>query len=177
MPYKDKSSANAYWKKRIADENLDRELNPEFYMHTFKVCTTCNAEKCLMDFSPAKAICKVCNGVKSASNRRRSPELSLWRNARKRARDLGREFTITPEDCKIPELCPVLGIPMSVADYKPGTIGANPNSPSLDRIDSTKGYTPENTRVISYRANALKSDATPDELRRILAYVEGRLLF
>ena len=38
------------------------------------------------------------------------------------------------------------------------------NSPSLDRIDSSKGYTPDNVWVISRRANIIKHDATLEEL-------------
>jgi hypothetical protein len=46
----------------------------------------------------------------------------------------------------------------------------------LDRIDNSKGYTPSNIQVISWRANRIKADASADELRRVLAYMEGRLL-
>jgi hypothetical protein len=37
-------------------------------------------------------------------------------------------------------------------------------SPTLDRIDNSKGYIVGNVWVISMRANRLKSDATVDEL-------------
>jgi hypothetical protein len=41
--------------------------------------------------------------------------------------------------------------------------------PSLDRIDNNKGHVKGNVRMISYRANVLKSDATVEELTLVLA--------
>ncbi|KZR84453.1 hypothetical protein MITS9509_02606 [Synechococcus sp. MIT S9509] len=37
------------------------------------------------------------------------------------------------------------------------------NAPSLDRLDSNKGYTKENTVVISYKANVLKKAGKAQE--------------
>jgi hypothetical protein len=99
--------------------------------------------------------------------------IRLWQRAKQRARRDGREFTIFPEDIHIPDVCPVLGTPLLVG----GTYTKRANSPSLDRIDNSKGYTPDNICVISNRANNLKNDATPEEMRRVLAYMEGRLIF
>lgn len=82
-------------------------------------------------------------------------------SAKHRARTRGLPFNLSLSDINIPELCPVLGTLME--------------SPSLDRFDNTKGYTPDNVRVISKRANSLKSDATLDEMQRIVAYMEGKL--
>lgn len=59
--------------------------------------------------------------------------------------------------------CPVLGIELGWGDYRGGS------SASIDRIDSTKGYTKDNCRVISWRANRLKSDATFEELQLLAA--------
>lgn len=54
-------------------------------------------------------------------------------------------------------------------------MGANDDSPSIDRFDNALGYVKGNIRVISTRANLLKRDATVDEVRRLLAYMEGRV--
>jgi len=42
------------------------------------------------------------------------------------------------------------------------------HSPSIDRKDSKKGYTPDNIWVISNRANTLKNDATIQELELLV---------
>lgn len=49
------------------------------------------------------------------------------------------------------------------------------DSYSLDRIDSSKGYIKGNVWVISLRANRIKNDSTPDELRLIADKVDERL--
>jgi hypothetical protein len=70
------------------------------------------------------------------------------------------EFTIERSDVVIPEVCPVMGIPITPLER--GRM--NPGSPSLDRIDNSKGYTPDNVWVISWQANRMKSDASPEDL-------------
>ncbi len=90
-------------------------------------------------------------------------------SARYRARKFGFEFTLTRADIVIPELCPVLGVKLTVG------IRNSPTSPSLDRIDNTRGYVPGNVWVISARANRLKADASLAELRSLVAAIERRL--
>jgi hypothetical protein len=46
------------------------------------------------------------------------------------------------------------------------------SSPSLDRLENTEGYTLENTRVICYRCNEVKGDATLAELKIVIDYIE-----
>jgi hypothetical protein len=87
-------------------------------------------------------------------------------NARARARRLGIEFALDAKDIVIPKVCPVLGIPLVVRSK-----GKN-NSPSLDRKDNSKGYTSDNIRVISWRANDIKGNATVAELEKVLEYMK-----
>lgn len=94
----------------------------------------------------------------------------MFHDARKRAAKTGLEFSICVFDFVVPKHCPVLGIELQY-----GVGYRNDSSPSLDRIDSTKGYVPGNVLVISWRANRLKSDATLSELRLIAAYMEREL--
>lgn len=89
----------------------------------------------------------------------------LWMSAKARAFRRGMEFTITVEDVVIPTRCPVLGIEIVIEAGK----SVQPGAPSLDRIDNALGYTPANVRVISHRANALKRDASREEVALIYA--------
>jgi hypothetical protein len=47
------------------------------------------------------------------------------------------------------------------------------NAPSLDRIDSAKGYTIENTAVICIRCNTKKTDLTIQELQSLIRYMKS----
>lgn len=76
------------------------------------------------------------------------------------------EFSIFVEDIIIPENCPYLGIPLTF-------FGEKKQAPSIDRIDSTKGYTKENIQVISRLANSMKTNATKEEM---LAFAKGVLV-
>jgi hypothetical protein len=85
--------------------------------------------------------------------------------ARQRARRTGVEFSITEADIIIPERCPILGIPLST-----GAMEDRESSPSLDRIDNARGYVQGNVIVVSFRANRLKSDASPEELQKLATF-------
>jgi hypothetical protein len=97
------------------------------------------------------------------------PAYRLLCAARKRAKRLDLPCTIGLEHISVPTVCPVLGI---VLRLQPDGV-AHDDSPSLDRIVPARGYVPGNIRVISRRANAIKYNATADELRRVLQYVEA----
>lgn len=87
--------------------------------------------------------------------------------AKSRAKAKGLEFSLKPEDIVIPERCPVL---WHTLKHSYGSYGSGDWSPTIDRIDSTKGYTRDNVTVISARANRLKGDATVEELECIVSY-------
>lgn len=102
------------------------------------------------------------------SNRRANPKQTLFNRAKRRAAKKGFVFTITVDDIPdIPEVCPVLGFKLEF-----GSREDRSSSPSLDRIDNTKGYVPGNLQVISYRANQLKSDGTIEEFKKLVTYLE-----
>lgn len=85
---------------------------------------------------------------------------AMYIAARNRAKRKGIEFNIDETDITIPEICPLLEIPI---EY--GTKSNYDRSPSLDRIDNTKGYIKGNVWVISKKANAMKNSATFEELK------------
>jgi hypothetical protein len=91
--------------------------------------------------------------------RLQAPAGALWERARRRARERGLEFAIAKDAIVIPMRCPALGVPIRVGQVR------TENSPSLDRIDPSLGYIPGNVRVISDKANRLKSDRSLRELR------------
>lgn len=90
-------------------------------------------------------------------------------NARTRAKRKGVPCTITIDDVPpIPDTCPVLGIPLRI-----NNTAAQGDSPSLDRIVPELGYVPGNVMWISNRANSIKNDATPTELRAVADFYEN----
>ena len=96
------------------------------------------------------------------------PERMILKHAQGRAKKQGIPFNIEESDIVIPDVCPVLGLPLTKSIGMPTC-----NSPSLDKIIPDLGYVKGNIKVISYRANRLKNDASLAELRAIAAYVEA----
>ncbi len=104
--------------------------------------------------------------------KRIDPRLKLLYAARQRANKFGLEFTLTVDDIVIPEVCPIRGIKITDGTGTgPRNSSLNSSSASLDRINNQRGYTPDNVRVISRRANLVKSNASPAELIRIIVYM------
>lgn len=87
--------------------------------------------------------------------------------AKGRAKTYGLDFNIDIDDIIIPDTCPLLGVTLTVAK---GRHSPKRNSPSLDRIEPSKGYVKGNVWVISHKANSMKCDATLDEH---IAFVEN----
>lgn len=94
-------------------------------------------------------------------SRHKNPIAPMLTAARWRAKIKGLEFSLVKEDIVIPEYCPVLGLKLEKGFVR------QHNSPSLDRMDNSKGYTKDNIRVISLRANELKRDATVEEMEKL----------
>ncbi len=80
-------------------------------------------------------------------------------DARLRSAKKGLEFNIELEDIVIPAKCPILDIELT-----PNTNYSKASSPSIDRLDNTKGYIKGNVWVISTLANNMKNSATIDQL-------------
>lgn len=87
--------------------------------------------------------------------RRKTRINALRQEARKRELEVSVDFTKIEE----PTHCPLLGIEI---DYINGSCYVD--SPSYDRIDSSKGYVDGNVMIISGKANCMKRDATREEL-------------
>ncbi|ATS93379.1 endonuclease [Ralstonia phage DU_RP_I] len=113
-------------------------------------------------------ICKACTAGKMREWATSNPERALFNAAKARAKRTGLEFTITLDDVVIPERCPVFETPFVLKDGE--TAGGTGMAPSLDRVDSRRGYVPGNVAVISSRANRIKNNATPEELQALASY-------
>jgi len=100
-------------------------------------------------------------------------EKTMLNTARKRAKKNNIPFNLTEDYLKsiYPSdmICPVLGFEMSMG--LDGN-GWTDTSPSLDRIIPEKGYVQGNVVVVSMRANTIKRDATPEELRKVADFYE-----
>jgi hypothetical protein len=85
----------------------------------------------------------------------------MLKNAKIRAKAKGLAFDIALADIKIPEMCPILGIPIVCGRQKNNS---RKHSPSLDRIRPEDGYVKGNVQVISNMANSMKNAANAEEL-------------
>lgn len=137
-------------------------------------CVTCCRTRDRARYSKRRPACKayyeanketICararvHGRKKHAN---DPRHKMLSSAKHRAKKVGRECTLTLNDILIPEFCPLLGTKIVT-----GSRQVKSNSPTVDRKNSTKGYTPNNIWVISWRANRIKSDSTLEELKLVV---------
>ncbi len=108
-------------------------------------------------------LCCECNRLDKRRHATNNQATCMVIAARRRAKEAGIPFDITPEDVVIPTTCPILGIPLRRSSQS----GGDDNSPSLDRIIPEKGYVRGNIVVMSKRANNAKNNLTGEELLKI----------
>lgn len=157
-----------------------------------KKCNRCGIEKLTTDDNFYKnkdnpggfqAICKECHNKLVVNFRKsdtgkeqrfkndvKNKEKLLLSAAKTRAKKYGLEFDITIEDIgTIPERCPVFEEIVLIRDNRGGY---RDDSPTLDRIDNTKGYVKGNVIIISMRANQIKNSGNANEHRKIADYID-----
>jgi DNA-directed RNA polymerase subunit RPC12/RpoP len=95
----------------------------------------------------------------------------LLNASKARAKTKNREHTITKQDLidlyPIDGKCPIFGFTLEWNEE-----GFRETSPSIDRIDSTKGYTKDNIQIISWKANRIKGYASIEDLEILLSYLK-----
>lgn len=104
---------------------------------------------------------------------RASPFFYLIRCAKQRAKHRKFSFDLTLEWARSiwTGRCALTDIPMVV---NPGNRGPSPMSPSLDRIDNTKGYLQSNCRFILSGLNSLKGIGGDDQMLAIARALVAR---
>ncbi len=96
-----------------------------------------------------------------------SKEYAMLKAAKTRAKAKGLEYNITAEDVVIPEFCPVFPhIKLRIDNTK-----SEFDSPTLDRIDASKGYVKGNVAVISHLANTIKSVGNAEQHEQIAKWL------
>lgn len=93
----------------------------------------------------------------------------VFYNAKKKGIPLGFESAVdfaTYIRSIAPKKCPVF----DKAFVERGS-GFNKWSPSIDKIDPTKGYVPGNIQIISFHANRMKQDATSEQLEQFAYWI------
>jgi len=113
-------------------------------------------------------------GRNYVAQKRKDPDwrlVQLLHQAKARSRSKGLEFDLTNEALKdkypADGKCPVYGFYLEW-----GNSGFREKSPSIDRIDSTKGYTKDNIQIISWKANRLKADFTLEDIETLVSFLK-----
>lgn len=137
-------------KQQLPESDFYRKTKYGKYGKKGDMCRSCSRTKARTFYSPHKHLEKS----------RKSPEKMMLSNAKTRAKLRNLEINIDLTDIVIPEYCPILGIKIT-------PFSNNGHSPSLDRINNTKGYIKGNVHVISRRANMLKSDSDFNDIKKL----------
>lgn len=159
-----------------------------------KKCSACNSYLPLSLFSKNKASkdglqykCKPCDNeyqrkkprnieYEKEYRKRKADDFdfriqNLLNASKARAKQKGRENTLTKEDLyslyPLDGRCPVFGF---VLEWN--SKGFRETSPSIDRIDSNRGYTKDNVQIISWKANRIKGYASVEDLEILLSYLK-----
>lgn len=161
--------------KRCSNCGIEKE-DSEFYKYkSSKDGLTHQCKQCMSEYRASKreyyrnymAYRREVDNETIKANRRKHyrnhPESRMLMQAKQRAKRRGLEFNIDITDIVIPDRCPLLDVPFVM-----GTQGDYEYTPSLDRIDTTKGYIKGNVWVITKKANSMKNSATKDELLRFV---------
>ena len=122
---------------------------------------------CLAQETRGKA--QITHGETRGPRNQWSARTKMLYAAKARASKDGLPFSIDLNDIVVPDICPVLGISIAKNSNR-----CQPNSPSLDKTVPELGYVKGNVQVISHKANTIKSDATIEELEKVLDYMKSR---
>lgn len=97
-----------------------------------------------------------------------NPWMALLRSASQRARKRKIQYNLDYEWGRNSWTgkCAITGLNFIVTNR---TIGGNPFSPTIDKIDPKLGYIKENCRFILFAVNSLKHTGTDDDMKKIIS--------
>lgn len=114
--------------------------------------------------------CIIChaegNKNRTYDYQKQHPFEAMFYRRKNAAKHEGILFTIKIKELIVPSVCPVLGILLQHGRENLDS------SPSMDRVVPDKGYIPGNVKIISLRANRIKSDGTVEEHLKIIEYMK-----
>lgn len=142
-----------------------------------KTCKVCKERKGYHCFDKATSTadgldlrCKSCKAAAYRAKRDANPIATYY--VAKRSWCRGRGITFTLSQSYLESIwtgtCPVFGIPVALG----GSGKGSHNSAHLDRLNPSLGYIEGNVTWISGRANRIKYDATLDELKQLVTWIE-----
>lgn len=141
-----------------------------------KKCKICKEEKELTEFTKYQhskdklhVMCRPCLSIHKAEDYKKNWFTYQARLKKAECKKKGLDYNISAEYLKSiwTDTCPIYKVPFVRFDK------SHSHSPALDRLDPSKGYVKGNLAYISSRANRIKYDATADELKLILDFIEG----
>lgn len=153
-----------------------------------KKCSKCGDIKTINDFFKRKSnrdglegICKKCQEKQNTKWEQQNPikmqTMYMTCAARNRAKNKGLEFNININYVRslVVSRCPVFDVPLEWSCCRGRKSEPLPNSPSLDRIDNSKGYIEGNVWIISHRANCVKNNASLEEIQMMANALKNKL--
>jgi hypothetical protein len=167
----------------------DMEQNPkieEIHPETEKLCKACNLPKPLTQFSKdtaardgKRAICKICDNERKKEYRKGFVGRAkiLIRRCEDRAKENSWEFDLDlrwleRQYCRQLGRCLKTGILLDFESEDPVNLFA----PSLDRIDSSKGYTKENTNLVALFWNLAKNKVEDGVFEKLFEHISKSFL-
>jgi hypothetical protein len=138
-----------------------------------KTCSKCKKELPLSSFTKhsknkdgLQGSCRECNNKLSKEWNAKNKDSLILKRLKERSIQKGLDFDLTVADIDVPLKCPVFGFDLH-RNHKVPLF----NSPSVDRVDPTKGYTKDNIQIISQLANAMKQNASPEQLLKFAEWI------
>ena len=153
-------------------------------LREFKLCNKCNKELSFNKFRERKdtgwkdinnkfrySYCRECEKKRFKEAYKKDPIPQMLSNSKIRAKAKKLPHNITSDDIREvwpkDNICPVLKKPFEMGFKSRKTKSM---APSLDKIIPSKGYTKGNIVVISDIVNRLKSDASLEDLKKIINF-------